>query len=432
VSDTPSAPDPQPAFIRRVGPNHIVVVGTPAALAMLGRREASVPANMTQALRTAAVAAPAFSAIAEQLTGGLVRLTAHSRALLAQHGPTLAQEGGVLGVVQGADGKFAGVLAFEDAGRLANIGLQLPALAGAIGLQLQLVAIERKLGEIQSAVDALIRDGQIEVLAESRAALDIMRDVYLDAIETGELTDDDWARATAVELPVRRLHEQASAQLRWLDTVLASPDAGVGERLRALGEATRHDRARFWLEAYIVAESALTRWEAVRLIRLSVTDDARLWRELEQSRTALEQRRDFLRGLADHLGAYLVDAGRVDGLLDRFRLIRRARLDRLILELDRVLEVYRTWVPDDDVFDQPTPDPTLVEGQQAALPEPAPAFDWGELVRVTRKRSGALIERTGTLAGDAATVVGRSATRAIRAGREVIRRDGGSPDEGPD
>ena len=179
--DQPPSPDSQPALVRRVGPDHVVVVGAPDAMALLGHQEAAVPANVMQAVRTAAVAAPAFQGVAEHLAGGLVRLTSDAQALLGQHGPALAQDGGVLGVVRGANGQFAGVLTFEDAGRLASVGVQLPALVGAAALQLQLAAIERKLDEIHESIEALVRDGQIEVLAEAHASLAILRDVYLDA-----------------------------------------------------------------------------------------------------------------------------------------------------------------------------------------------------------------------------------------------------------
>ena len=245
--------------------------------------------------------------------------------------------------------------------------------------------------------------------------------------ETGELTDDDWARVVAVELPVRRLHQQAMAQLRRVDGVLAQPDARVGNRLRALGDATRGDRARFWFESYVVAEAALARWEAVRLIRLSVTDDARLLRELEESRVALGERRDFLRGFADHLASYLSDAGRVDGVLDRLRIIRRARLDRLILEMDRVLDVYRTWMPGSLALEGPAAESAPAAAEPAALPAPDSGIHWAELVRATRERSGALAERTGAIAGGVATAVGRSTMRAVRAGRALAQR--GEPDD---
>ncbi len=279
------------------------------------------------------------------------------------------------------------MLTFENVGRLAEVAPQLPALFGAAALQLQLVAIERKLDEIHESLDDLVRDSQIEVLAEARAGLMILRNIYVDAT-VGVLTDDDWARAVGVEGDVKKLYEQASLHLAEIDAALANPEGGAADRLRALNKIGRNDRARFWFETYLVAEAALAQWEAVRIIRLAQTDDHRLLREVAAARSALQERHDSLRRLADHLGAYLSDAGRIDSLLDRLRIIRRARLDRLIVELDEVLSVYRLWLP------HRPEEPALSEAPAAALTEGENhGFEWRVLARSSRERSAAVVGR---------------------------------------
>ena len=332
-------------MVRMVGDDHAVVVGERSVVERFGAIRWRLPEAMMRMVRTAAVAAPGLVAIAGELAGDLVQLTPHAKALLAQHGPLPAKDGAMLGVVQGGDGKFAGMLTFEPAGKLAQMGPGLPILFAAMAVQAQLVAIERKLDDIQGDIDTIIRHGQIQVLAEARAALEILDDVHDDLAHTGELTDDDWERLVPLELPIRTLHQQAGAHLRDLDRLLATEDAGVGARLQTLRRAARHNRSGFWFETYVVAETALARWDYLRLVRLAVTEDPKLAREVDQAEAALRQRRDFVLQLTHRLTGYLADAGRVDGWLQRMRLITRARLEQIILDLDSMLAAYRQWAP---------------------------------------------------------------------------------------
>ncbi len=108
MTDHPEGQTAESSIVQLVGPDHALVVAPPGALRAFGDVVAGVPDHLLSTVRTAAVAAPALQGVAEQLTGGLVRLTADSQRLLTDYGPQLTDNGGVLGVVRGADGRFTG------------------------------------------------------------------------------------------------------------------------------------------------------------------------------------------------------------------------------------------------------------------------------------------------------------------------------------
>ncbi len=328
----------------------------------------------------------------------------------------------MLGVVQAGDGKFAGMLTFEPAGKLAQMGPALPMLFAAMAVQAQLVAIERKLDDIQGDIDAIIRHGQIQVLAEAQAALEILDDVHDDLTHSGELTDDDWERLVPLELPIRTLHQQAGAHLRDLDRLLATEDAGVGARLKTLRRAARHNRSGFWFETYVVAETALARWDYLRLVRLAVTEDPKLAREVDQAETALRQRRDFVLQLTHRLTGYLADAGQVDSWLQRMRLITRARLEQIILDLDSMLVAYRQWAPpvaaaSDDADQDHDAGTTLLPTGQTPLPASGEDVKWSTLVGQVRGHSGSVARRAGV-------IVGRGSLLAADVARSAVTKAG--------
>jgi hypothetical protein len=288
---------------------------------------------------------------------------------------------------------------------VAQFGPAVPVLLAAMAVQAKLVAIERRLDDIQGDVDTIIRDGQIQVLAEARAALESLDAIHDDVAQTGVLTDDDWERLVPLELPVRKLHQQTGAHLRDLDRLLGPKNAGVGDRLKALRRATRHDRTEVWFETYVVAEAALARWDYLRLVRLAVTEDPKLSREIEHAETALRARRDFLLQVAHRLSGHLANAGRVDGLLPRMRVFARARLEKVILDLDGMLAAYRQWTPQVTV-DEGSPTASALPAGAAALPDEDPM--WTGLVDHVRGDSASMARRAGAIVGRARTAVSRA------------------------
>lgn len=389
-------PDPTETtlILHRLGAERAVALGEEAELRRLGSIEQPLSSGLVDVIRAATVSLSAFHGLGSDLGGGLVRLTPEAQTLLAQHGPALNRAGDVLGVVRGSDGRFTGVVTFQEVGGTAAAVANLPALMAALAIQAQLASIERKLGEIQADVESIVRDGQVEVMAEARAALDILADVHSDVTGSGLLTDDDWARASEVELTVRRLHHQTTEQLRQLARALADPDVGIGRRVVRLAEASRNERVRFWFEAHVLAEIAMTRWEILRLERLARTDDPRLLTEVEQLDGALAERRLFTESFAAHLADYIANAGRVDTWLDRIRFIKRAHLERLILELEQVLAAYRQWQPEQSAEQLGTVDEPagLTTGSSDRV-------EWQRLVSEVRSRAASPVRRIGDAAG---------------------------------
>lgn len=309
-------PTVAPVIVQPLGVDRALVLGSPNLVERFGLREQRIPPGALQVIRDIALAAPSLQGLAGDLGGGVVRLTPQARTLLAEHGPMLADNGALMGVVRGADGRFKGLLTLQEVSTLGSVAANLPAVVGAVALQAQLSVIERKLDQIQADVTEIIRDGQIEVLAEAQAMLGILADVHDDVTETGLLTGDDWDRISALELPIKRLHVQTRAQLGEVARTLGEPGIGLGRRVLAVAGAVRNDRVRFWFEAHVIAEVALTRWDLLRLQRLLRADDPRLERETEETREALGARRTFTEEFASELAAYLGRAGRVEGWLD--------------------------------------------------------------------------------------------------------------------
>ena len=426
AQDTDDTERASPTIVRMVGDDHAVVIGEPETIRRLGLSEFTVPEPMMAAVRALATAAPGLAALSANVAGDVVRLTPQSMALLRQHGGLIGRDGAMLGVVQAADGKFAGVLGFQAIGPAAQLAPALPMLLSAMAVQAQLIAIERKLDDLQIDVDTIIRDGHIEVLAEARAALAILESVHGDVIASGRLTDGNWERVVPLELTVLKLHDQASGHLRDLDRILADVDGGLNARLMALRRAARHNQAGFWFQAYVVAETAVAKWDFLRLMRLADTDADNLAREVDKVDRRLGQRREFVVGLSRRLTVYLAEAGRIDGLLQWVRIIARARLERLIIELDGMLRVYREWVPEDEV-----PEAVPAETPPALATDQVDEL-WAQLAARTRRHSGTLVRRAGELAERTGATITRAAKDPAAGALRLIRGGDGAPDTEPD
>jgi hypothetical protein len=139
---------------------------------------------------------------------------------------------------------------------------------------------------------------------------------------------------------------------------------------------------------------------------------------VRQADAALRERRDFVISLTRRLGDYLADAGRIDGMLQRIRIIARARLEQLILDLDAMLAAYREWVPDAESTAVTEP-AQLGEssGAVAAIAPSAADAVWSKIASQTRQHSGSLVHRAGDTAGKAGDLLLRTArvpTQRIR------------------
>jgi hypothetical protein len=366
-------------LIKPVGELEAVVLGSEVAIGAVGESAGSLPPSFLRAAVAAMTSAPEMAEAASTLTGRVVKLTDDSVALIRDHGLAM-KEGVFAGVTRNADGTIAGHLTFVDPGQLATLAASLPALAGAVAMQIQLARIERQLDEIKVSVEYLIDLAHDETIAEIAADLKVLGDAYDAAQKLDEVDDDHWDLVANVAQPVRKLHDLTGRRLRSLHQALSEDGASLPTRVRRLSRALRRDRTLFWLEAHVHAELALTRWECLYLMRQADQHPETLVETATRIGAEQDQRVAELRELANSIARYLQVDSRLNSLLDRIRLISRFRLDRLLEELDELLGVYRHALGAAG-----TPVPALKPGEQplAEITTGSTAEDheWRELMR---------------------------------------------------
>jgi hypothetical protein len=327
--------------VKMLSPTEAIVFGSPAAVDEISRCTRPIPSNFTSAAERIAATAPDLQRAMQSITGRWVELTRESAGLLAKHGGTPSASGGFYGVVRGADGSIAGHLSFIKPDQISKLALTLPSLAGAVAMQLQQASIEKKLDEIKQDLDYVVGHLHDELLTGVASSLWLLHDVY-NAVERNEgLDDDHWQMVADLALPVRHLHQLTSSRLASLEVALSDPSAGIGRRVRGLNRALHRDRTLFWLEAHVHAELALLRWQALYLMRQAEQHPETLIKlvsELEEQRA---ERHGLLQQLARDVAGYLTGGSRTQSILEKVRIISRYRLDRLLMELEDLLRVYR-------------------------------------------------------------------------------------------
>jgi len=336
----PDAPDSDnlPVLVHGSG-EQVVVFGPRAALERLGERVSELPGPMVRAATAAIASAASVADQGAQLSGAWMKLTPQAQRLLAAH-EQAATTGGLLGFVRAGDGKIAGHLTFEHAGS-AFAGA--PALAGAAALQLQMAAIEQRLDTIQKDIGYLVKSRHIEIEAETAANLEILASVYDEVRATGELTESQWDRVVNIEASVRQVFNRAAAHLGAVQSALEKTEGSLVDRVRSLQQLINEDRTEHWLELYVHADRAVTEWELLHFNR-QLDDHPERAEELASAlRQRLLQRFEVIRDLANTI-ARLLDAEHDERFLDRLRVISRARLDRLLVELAEILYSYRQGV----------------------------------------------------------------------------------------
>jgi hypothetical protein len=329
-----------PVLLWPLDEGQVVAFGSPRDLDLLGSQTAEVPHPFVAAIRQATAAAPQLQHAADLLTGRVVQLTAESAKLLSQH-QSVTKGGLMTGVVRGGDGKFAGLLTFVHPGSgVAALAGQLPAIAGGIALQLQLARIEKALDGIKHDLGYLIREKHLELESGIETVLAILSDVYGTLQRRGTVEDDEWDRIAISEPRVRDLHGLTRKNVRALSAALEEESAPLPVRLAKLNRALGDERAELWVRAHVHAELALTRWECLYLVRTADLHPEELALLTDRTRSAVEGRRSELVELHRRITEYLQDGGQVTGLVDRLRFISRMKLQRLLTELEQLLDVY--------------------------------------------------------------------------------------------
>lgn len=344
AADEVPEPEPEPAFVVPAGEGSVVVFGSTATLERLGESAQTLPAPLVRCARavfSAAADVAGASADNPELSGAYLKLTDESRRLLDTH-DVLTSGGQMLGMVTGDDGRIAKLLRFETPTASPGAGASLPALAGAAVLQQQMLVLEQRLDELQASVDYLTQAIHSEIGAEVSAAIDILDDVYDSVLAGGEVSDDHWQRIANVELSIKRHHARTTGQLGELDAALDGAGDSIGARVKALSTALRDQHADEWLALHVQAERALTQWEVVHLLRRLDHDPGRADEFIATAKDAIAERHQAMAALAERIATHLDDGGHTNRLLDKLRIVSRSRLRTLLLELDQLLQAYRS------------------------------------------------------------------------------------------
>lgn len=327
-----------PVYIAPLSGNEVVAFGDPAALELLGKTIDRVPEFLARNIRTILASSEEMAQTAQQVKGVVLQLTPESQRMLAQY--EMVESGGaMLGVLRGANGQFVHQLKFVKPA--ATVAANLGGLMSGIAVQQQLVAIEKKLDKLQSGIDYLTDEAHAEVNADLGSALNILDGIYKTAMEYGELTDDQWARVANVEHEVKAHQRRTMGHMQGLQEALSEPEASLSDRVERLSKAMDDQHVEFWLGLHIQADLALTRWDGLHTMRQVDKHPDRLEALTETAKSSIEERHRDLVGLAEAVAEFLDAGGHTDGLLERIRIFKRARLNRLLNDLDEMLQAYR-------------------------------------------------------------------------------------------
>lgn len=337
--DEGAAAEEGTVVLHRLGPTEVMAFGPAWTLDVLGQTEAEADRPFVDAMRTAIAAAPQIQGAVDGLTGRVVRLTAEGARLLSDNESMRTTV--LTGVVRNAEtGRIAGHLTFIDPRSIAGLAGSLPSIAGGAAMLLQLARIEKALDGLKRDLAYLIRHEHLKVEAGIEVNLRILGDVYSTCRRRQTVEDDQWDRVANIERSVRSLHLETAKHLRALDEALDGEALRLPARVARLNRALNDERTLVWLRAHVHAEVALTRWEALYLLRQVELHPEDLDELVVAIQQGIDERHRALAGLSQAIARYLSIGGKVSALIDRIRLVRRLKLKALLKELDELLGVF--------------------------------------------------------------------------------------------
>ncbi|HWL35320.1 MAG TPA: hypothetical protein VNQ77_03935 [Frankiaceae bacterium] len=230
---------------------------------------------------------------AGRLTGRLVLVDPATAKAIKAGVMVKDRAGDMLAVIRGSGGTFSQPARITPlSGGLVRSAVAGPAMLSAIALQAQLARVEKSIGEVRDAVDAV--KGYLE--AAERASVEGRRDtlatVYRTAQETGRMTQSLWDQIQDLEAFLRRDVKLADRALAQAVSELEQAAPGlVGSRLKWLDDACSPVAAA--VAGVADARRSLVQFAMLRLWWLAVDDDPTL-----PSRQS--QLRELLAELPDH------------------------------------------------------------------------------------------------------------------------------------
>ena len=232
---------------------------------------------------------------AGQLSGRLVVVDPNTAAALKAGEMVTDKAGEILALIRSSDSsRWAAVTRIKPlSGGLVRSAASGPAVLSAIAMQAQLAQVEKSIGEVRDAVNAV--QGYLE--AAERASVEGRRDtlatVYRTAQESGQMTQSLWDQIQDLESPLRRdvkladrflaeqvgkLEQGASglvgSRLKWLEDVggpLAEAVAGVADARRSL---VQFSMLRLWWLAAVGDPTLPSRQSQLRELLAELPDHA--------------------------------------------------------------------------------------------------------------------------------------------------------------
>lgn len=263
------------------------------------------------ALDKAGLAGGAFASKA-LLDGSLVQLAPETVSRLKEGAVFLRdKQGFALGTLQDA-----GERGFTDAVRF------LPGAANPIaaGLMLQTMAVERQLGQIQEALEAidrkldtLIKGTQHERLANLQMLAGRVDELWRKFSSGHALTPVDETKLHDYRDEAEKLQKEASQWLARLRQMLSQDEISLKRQHKTLTKLVDDEHVGFWIRVYIAAEMALAHSRRLELAQAAVNQPD-FAKDLEGKVPAqLEGAAQSITGLTSDLDAYLRNPDIADG-----------------------------------------------------------------------------------------------------------------------
>lgn len=230
---------------------------------------------------------------AGRLTGRLVLVDPATAKAIKAGAMVKDRAGDMLAVIRGSGGTFSQPARITPlSGGLVKSAVAGPAMLSAIALQAQLARVEKSIGEVRDAVDAVRGYLEAAEQASVEGRRDTLATVYRTAQETGRMTQSLWDQIQDLEASLRRDVTLADRALAQAVSELEQAAPGlVGSRLEWLESACRPVAAA--VAGVADARRSLVQFSMLRLWWLAVADDPTL-----ASRQA--QLRELLAELPDH------------------------------------------------------------------------------------------------------------------------------------
>lgn len=274
------------------------------------------------------------------LDGSLVRLAPQTVKQIREGAVFLKdKEGLALGTLKEAGGhRFAGAVRFVP--EAAN------PVAGA--LMLQTMAIQRQLGQIQDALEAI--DAKLDTLLKghhhgvlgSVLNLAVPLDELARKLRGGhQLTETDEVKLRDYEDEARGRQIEATLWLASLRDLLRTEDLTLKQQHDILDSLVQKEHVGFWLRIYIASRVTLARARWMRLSRAAAVEAPEWAQELQRDVTdQLDASAQEIVALAAELDAYLRNHDIASGF-EELSLGRKRRVRQLRRQLREVHEELR-------------------------------------------------------------------------------------------